>query len=329
MQQQQDVILPLTETSAATMNIAATSPAPAAVDPYDISSSESISSPESKISAAPSPAESKLHNLLLAPSAADYFPGVLTPRAAAAAASAAQAPAAAEPPAAAPVMMMSTPEKSAAEEKELDELEGLFSSGPPSARRSAPPPSAASASLPGRPADEPPSRAELAVMPVQLAVRALDQFCSHARIVDAVCDRWRGLSYGPQRRKAAADAGALAAIVKAMRLHVEAPSIQELCCLAMGNIVAGVDEEGVARKQQAADAGALEAVVTAMQAHVDEPPVQEYGCFAVRASRLSASRPLRSSPSRAIGMLPQRLTHAPSPHRLPVCTATPQAALTG
>jgi hypothetical protein len=119
------------------------------------------------------------------------------------------------------------------------------------------------------------------VMPVAKAVETLEVFAAHERVIDAVCDRWRGLSYGPQRRQSAVDAGALAAIVKAMRMHGDSPSVQELCCLAIGNIVAGVDEAGVARKQLAADVGALDAICNAMQAHLDASPVQEYGCFAL------------------------------------------------
>lgn len=162
----------------------------------------------------------------------------------------------------------------AAEERELEELEHLLSSGPPSARHKPAAPAAA-------PLGPPPSRAEIAVMPVQAAVRCLEQCAEHERVVDAVCDRWRALSYGPARRQSAAEAGALNAIVIAMRIHIDAPSIQELCCLAIGNIVAGVDESGVARKQLAADAGCLEALANAIQAHVDASSVQEYGAFAL------------------------------------------------
>ena len=118
-------------------------------------------------------------------------------------------------------------------------------------------------------------------MPVHAAVRALEQFYHDERLVDAVFDRWRGLSYGPSRRQAASDAGALAAIVKAMEHHRANASLTETACLALGNIVAGMDESGIARKQVAADSGAIKAVVNGMQAHVDVQTVQEYGCFAL------------------------------------------------
>lgn len=169
------------------------------------------------------------------------------------------------------------------EEKELDDLEFLLASGPPSARRQANAPSSSSSAASSAALLPPPipTRAEISVMPVAKAVQTLEVFAEHERVIDAVCDRWRGLSYGPQRRQSAADAGALKAIVKAMRTHPDAPSVQELCCLAIGNIVAGVDEPGVARKQLAADSGALSAICNAMQAHVDAGPVQEYGCFAL------------------------------------------------
>ena len=148
------------------------------------------------------------------------------------------------------------------ERDEISDLQKMLSGGD-SGRRSAP------------------SRAEIAAMPVAAAVRALEQFVENARVVDAVLDRWRGLSYGPARRQSAAEVGALPAIVKAMQVHREAPAIQEAGSLSIGNIVAGIDEEGIARKQTAADAGALQAITTGMQLHVQETAVQEYGCFAI------------------------------------------------
>ena len=148
------------------------------------------------------------------------------------------------------------------ESKELQDLKALLSGGN-SGRRSAP------------------ARAEIMAMPVQTAVRTLEQFAEMERIVDAVCDRWRGLGYGAARRQAAADAGALPAIVNAMGIHRDSPSVQETCALAIGNIVAGMDEPGVERKRLAADAGALEAIANALQTHVDVSSVAEYCCFAL------------------------------------------------
>ena len=148
------------------------------------------------------------------------------------------------------------------EQREIDDLHKLLSGGNSNRRT-------------------PPSRAEIAAMPVHAAVRALEQFGEIVRIVDAVCDRWRGLSYGPGRRQSAADAGALPALVRVMKLHGDVADVQQWGCLSIGNIVAGMDEEGVARKQLAAEAGALEAVTNAVQTHVDEVPVVEYGCFAL------------------------------------------------
>ena len=127
----------------------------------------------------------------------------------------------------------------------------------------------------------PPTRMDVLSMPVHAAVRALEQFFEDERVVHAVCDRWKAMSYGPQRRQSAADAGALPALVKAMTQHRGSSEVTGVCCLAIGNIVAGMDEPGVARKQVAANAGALAAIVNGMQTHVDTPAVVEYGCFAI------------------------------------------------
>lgn len=148
------------------------------------------------------------------------------------------------------------------EQGELDELQKLLTGGNSNRRT-------------------PPTHAEIVAMPVHAAVRTLEQFGEIPRIVEAVCDRWRGLSYGPGRRQSAADAGALSALVKVMQIHSELPSVQGVCCLSIGNIVAGMDEAGVVRKQLAADAGALEAVANAMQVHAEDSTVIEYGCFAM------------------------------------------------
>ena len=51
------------------------------------------------------------------------------------------------------------------------------------------------------------------------------------RVVDVVCDRWKELSYGPARRQSAADAGALPALVAAMRLHTTRAPVQASCWL--------------------------------------------------------------------------------------------------
>ena len=118
-------------------------------------------------------------------------------------------------------------------------------------------------------------------MPVQHAVKVLEQRVDDCGILHAVCERWKALSYGPGRRQAAAAAGALPAIVKALSVHVEDASAASICCLATGNIVAGVDEQGIARKASAAEAGALRAIVNAMQAHVHEADVQAHGSFAL------------------------------------------------
>ena len=181
-----------------------------------------------------------------------------------------------------PALQEEPPSVASQEQRELDDLEMLLCSGPPSARRAAPPATSSSSSAAGAGLPlGPPTRAEIMVMPVQQAVRTLEQYVTEERVVDAVCDRWRALSYGPARRQSAADAGALHAIVAAMRALVDSSAAQETCCLAIGNIVAGVDEAGVARKHRAAEAGCLEALSNAMQAHLEASAVQEYGCFAL------------------------------------------------
>jgi hypothetical protein len=183
-----------------------------------------------------------------------------------------------------------TPSQSAtSEQQELSDLQKMLSGGN-SERRT------------------PPTRAEIMAMPVHAAVNAMERFVDNKLVVDAVLDRFKGLSYGPQRRQAAVDAGVLPAIVNAMKTHADLPAIQESSCLALGNLAAGVDEAGVARKQAAAEAGALEAVANAMQSYVDVEGVVEYGCFAIgnicyAADELGLQRKQRAADACAISAI--------------------------
>ena len=84
-----------------------------------------------------------------------------------------------------------------------------------------------------------------------------------------------------QERQAAADAGAVAAVVAALRAHAASAGVQQWGCRALGNVCTGTDAAGVARKQAAADAGAVAAVVAALRAHAASAGVQEEWCYAL------------------------------------------------
>ena len=85
----------------------------------------------------------------------------------------------------------------------------------------------------------------------------------------------------PECRQPAADAGAIEAVVEAMRAYPQMACMQEHACRALASVCFGEDAAGNARKQRAADAGAIEAVVAALRAHPQVARVQECGCGAL------------------------------------------------
>jgi len=88
-----------------------------------------------------------------------------------------------------------------------------------------------------------------------------------------------GDAAGRVREQRAVDAGAIEAVVDAMRAHPQAAGVQEQACKVLINVCAGGDAAVRARSQRAAAAGAIEAVVEAMRAHPQVEGVQEYGCW--------------------------------------------------
>jgi hypothetical protein len=91
---------------------------------------------------------------------------------------------------------------------------------------------------------------------------------------------------GLARAQAAADAGALPAIVAAM--FARKLGVLENACWALAHITASADAAGLARRQAAAVAGALPAIVAVMRARTHDPRLQEYACVA-RANITSAT----------------------------------------
>ena len=85
----------------------------------------------------------------------------------------------------------------------------------------------------------------------------------------------------PAKRQRAADAGALEAVVAAMKAHRQTELVQQVGCGALANICYGTDSGVSARVQRALDAGALEAAVAAMKAQPRAEAVQEKGCLVV------------------------------------------------
>ena len=99
------------------------------------------------------------------------------------------------------------------------------------------------------------------------------------------------LEAGLARRQRAAEAGAIEAVVDAMRAHLieggaeeddgRSASFQHDCCWALRLMCGFDDAAALARKQRAAVAGAIEAVVEAMGAHPHAVDLQKEGCLAL------------------------------------------------
>ena len=79
---------------------------------------------------------------------------------------------------------------------------------------------------------------------------------------------------GLARAERAAEAGAIEAVVAAMRAHPHMAAVQEISCIVLIALCGGTSH--LAHKQRAIDAGGRTVVVTAMQAHPDDAEVQWY-----------------------------------------------------
>ena len=80
------------------------------------------------------------------------------------------------------------------------------------------------------------------------------------------------------RSQRAAEAGAIEAVVAALRAHPRVASVQQYGCLALFDVCAGGDEEeALARWRRASQAGGRAATAAAMRAHPRNTEVQRFG----------------------------------------------------
>ena len=79
------------------------------------------------------------------------------------------------------------------------------------------------------------------------------------------------------RAQQAVAAGAIEAVVAAIRAHAQAALVQQGGYVALMTSSMGNDALVAARRQRAVAAGAIEAVVAGMQAHPDDGEVQDLG----------------------------------------------------
>ena len=140
------------------------------------------------------------------------------------------------------------------------------------------------------PHDAPPSDAAVAAMGLMEVLAALRAHVADARVAEKTCAQLAELSQQRGTEQAAAEAGAIEAVLDAMREHPRAAGVLRWGCKALALVcysprsVAGSEAAcagSQARKQRAADARALEVVVDAMRAHPLEPGVLRWGCGAL------------------------------------------------
>ena len=131
------------------------------------------------------------------------------------------------------------------------------------------------------PHDAPPSSAAFQQMGGTEAVAALHAYVAVAHVAVGACTQVASLCHEEGNRQAAAEAGALEAVVAAMWAHPQVAGVQVQGCRALANVCCGSDAAGPARRQQAAEAGALEAAVAAMQVHRQVADSQDQGCRAL------------------------------------------------
>ena len=130
------------------------------------------------------------------------------------------------------------------------------------------------------PHDAPPSDDEVEEMELAEVVAVLRTHVAVARVAEMACKRLRILCAPVGSEQAAAEAGAIEAVVAAMRAHPQEEGVQENGCCALADMCCGDDAAAaVARRQRAAAAGAIEEVVAALRAHPQEEGVQENGCL--------------------------------------------------
>jgi hypothetical protein len=125
----------------------------------------------------------------------------------------------------------------------------------------------------------PPTRSEIGRMMCATVVRTLDEYKGNAECVKQVCERWCALNEAGRRE--ATEAGALQAIVSAVKSHAADASVMEKAIGAIGTLCYGTDEAGLARKQLAADSGAIPLILAAMVTHASVAAVVENGAATI------------------------------------------------
>eukprot|EP00964_Phaeocystis_antarctica_P072500 scaffold44359_cov48-Phaeocystis_antarctica.AAC.1 len=128
------------------------------------------------------------------------------------------------------------------------------------------------------PHDAPPSDAAVAAMGLTEAVAALRAHVADARVAEQACDRLVCLPEGIEQ--AAAEAGAIEAVVEAMQAHRRVVGVQSSGCGALHSLCLGFDAAARARAQRAAGAGMMETVVAALWL---DKSVQYLACMALTA----------------------------------------------
>lgn len=131
----------------------------------------------------------------------------------------------------------------------------------------------------------PPSDDEVEEMELAEVVSALRAHVAVARVAEQAFARLKVLCEPPGSEQAAAEAGAIEAVVAAMQMHSQMACVQVPGCRILRNVCFGSDAAGLARSHRAAEAGALEAVLAAMRAHPQVADVQVEGCSALVSVR--------------------------------------------
>ena len=136
------------------------------------------------------------------------------------------------------------------------------------------------------PHDAPMGLADTAIAAMGLAevVAALRTHVAVARVVEMACSRLNSLCRTEGSTHAAAEAGAIEAVVEALRAHPQEGIGKHIAVRGIAvlhSLCLSDDAAGRARKQRAAGAGALEAVVASLRAHVQVSDVQHLGCMAL------------------------------------------------
>ena len=128
----------------------------------------------------------------------------------------------------------------------------------------------------------PPSDAEVLAMHVAAVVEALQMHALSSHFVAVALQRLIELcEVENEQRQSAAEAGAIKAVVAALRSHLQVASVQKWGCGALLNMCTGNDAEALARKKLAAAEHAIEAVLAALGSHLQVAHVQDWGCRAL------------------------------------------------